>query len=173
MKRQGGTQGSPLTLKQLREMNGQPGYWAEEKRWGIICVDSAGRWAGVPFFKFRLDGVNFEYNIKSRRMKIYRSPSPTKLVRAAWEPCKYCSGEKTLYQKTHHTKLYMNTFGCASTLVTECSRCPPYAKCCMKDIPANSVFKINFCPECGRPLTDEAWEMLEKRLEKGKDNEKY
>lgn len=25
--------------------------------------------------------------------------------------------------------------------------------------------EINFCPWCGRPLTDAAWEMLEKRLE--------
>ena len=25
-------------------------------------------------------------------------------------------------------------------------------------------FIIKFCPECGRPLTPEAWEILEKRL---------
>lgn len=31
---------------------------------------------------------------------------------------------------------------------------------------ANSAFKINFCPECGRPLTEDAWAELERRLTK-------
>lgn len=84
--------------------------------------------------------------------------------REAWEPCKVCNGKTTLYQHTNSTKLFMNTFGQAATLVTECMACPPYADCCMKGISANSAFKINFCPECGRPLTPEAWEILEKRL---------
>ena len=82
----------------------------------------------------------------------------------ALEPCEVCNGKKTLYQHTNSTKLFMNTFGEASTLVTECMACPPYADCCMKGISANSAFKINFCPECGRPLTPEARAMLEKRL---------
>lgn len=79
-------------------------------------------------------------------------------------PCHICGGKKTLYQHTNTTKLFMNTFGEASTLVTECMACPPYAECCMKGISANSAFKINFCPECGRPLTKEARDKLEKRL---------
>lgn len=52
-----------------------------------------------------------------------------RLDRSAWEPCEYCNGKRTLYQKTSHTRLYMNTFGVASTLVTECSRCPPVSWC--------------------------------------------
>lgn len=84
--------------------------------------------------------------------------------REAWEPCKVCNGKKTLYQHTNTTKLFMNTFGRAATLVTECVPCPPYADCCMKGISDNSAFKINFCPECGRPLTEEAWAELERRL---------
>ena len=85
--------------------------------------------------------------------------------REAWEkPCDMCGGEKTLYQHTNTTKLFMNTFGKAATLVTECMTCPPYADCCMKGVSANSAFKINFCPECGRPLTSEAWAELKKRL---------
>lgn len=82
-----------------------------------------------------------------------------------WEPCEMCNGEKTLYQSTNTTKLFMNTFGKAAALVTECVSCPPYANCCMKGISANSAFKIKFCPECGRPLTDEARDELEKRIE--------
>lgn len=66
--------------------------------------------------------------------------------------CEFCGGGKTLYQQTRNTKLYINTFGKARTLVTECVQCPPFVKCCLKGISANSVFIINFCPECGRPL---------------------
>lgn len=92
-------------------------------------------------------------------------PYPAHIDREAWEkPCGMCGGKTTLYQHTNTTKLFMNTFGEAATLVAECMACPPYADCCMKGISANSAFKINFCPECGRPLTEEAWARLEKRL---------
>lgn len=84
--------------------------------------------------------------------------------RDEWNSCVICGGEKKLYQNTHTTKLFMDTFGESTTLVTECMACPPYADCCRKGISTNSAFIIKFCPECGRPLTDEAWEILEKRL---------
>ena len=80
------------------------------------------------------------------------------------KPCEVCSGKTVLYQKTNHTKLFMNTFGESATLVTECNACPPYADCCMKGISANSAFRIKFCPECGRKLTPEYRDKLEKRL---------
>ena len=87
------------------------------------------------------------------------------IAREAWEkPCSVCGGKTTLYQQTNTTKLFMSTFGKKATLVTEGMTCPPYADCCMKDISANSAFKIKFCPECGRPLTEEARAELEKRL---------
>lgn len=82
----------------------------------------------------------------------------------SWKPCGMCGYGKTLYQHTHNTKLFINHFGETAMLVTECMSCPPYANCCMKGISANSEFKINFCPACGRPLTPEAWDELEKRL---------
>lgn len=93
-------------------------------------------------------------------------PVSRERVEKVWGSCKVCNGEMTLYQHTNTTKLYMDTFGKAATLVTECNACPPYAKCCMKGASANSAFKINFCPECGRPLTDEAWEKLDGIREK-------
>lgn len=86
-------------------------------------------------------------------------------VEKVWKPCKVCNGKTTLYQHTNTTKLFMNTFGKATTLVTECNACPPYADCCMKGISANSAFRISYCPECGRPLTDEAVEMVMERME--------
>ena len=66
--------------------------------------------------------------------------------------CEYCRGEKELYQHTHTTKLHVNTFGAARTLEVECVPCPPYANCCMKEVPARSAFIIRYCPECGRKL---------------------
>ena len=92
-------------------------------------------------------------------------PVSQEQVEKMWGSCKVCNGEMTLYQHTNTTKLYMDTFGKAATLVTECNACPPHADCCMKGISANSAFIINYCPECGRPLTDEAVEMVMERLE--------
>ena len=155
--------GKPLTLEQLREMDGQPAYWPEDESWGIVSVDSAGKWAGKPFFKGRKQEVNFEYDIESRGMEVYAYP-PAHIDRSKWKPCEFCNGKTVLYQYTNSTKLFVNTFGGAATLVTECSDCPPYADCCMKDISANSAFRIKFCPECGRPLTEAAWAELERRL---------
>ena len=67
--------------------------------------------------------------------------------------CEYCNGKRNEYQHTIDTKLSINTFEKARVLETECNRCPPYANCCMKNIPSRSVFLINFCPNCGRKLT--------------------
>ena len=66
--------------------------------------------------------------------------------------CEYCDGKRNEYQHTIDTKLSINTFEKARVLETECNRCPPYANCCMKNIPSRSVFLINFCPHCGRKL---------------------
>lgn len=68
--------------------------------------------------------------------------------------CEYCRGEEALYQHTNTTKLYINTFGRARTLVTECDYCPPYANCSAKNVPARSAFVVKYCPECGRRLED-------------------
>lgn len=40
----------PLTLEELRKMDGKPAYWLDDDSYGIISVDSSGRWADVPFF---------------------------------------------------------------------------------------------------------------------------
>ena len=70
------TPNEPLTLEELREMDGEPAWWddGDGSCWGIISVDSAGMWGGIPFFRGRWKEVNFEYNIEDRKMKIYRRP---------------------------------------------------------------------------------------------------
>ena len=108
--------------------------------------------------------------IEALEMALSALRGPTReQVEKVWKPCKVCNGKTTLYQHTNTTKLFMNTFGKAATLVTECNACPPYADCCMKGISMNSAFRISYCPECGRPLTDEAVDMVMERLEALRD----
>lgn len=66
----------PLTLEELRKMDGEPAWWddGEGSCWGIISVDSAGMWGGIPFFRGRWRQVNFKYNIEERKMRIYCRP---------------------------------------------------------------------------------------------------
>lgn len=67
----------PLSLAQLQEMDGTPAWWEcgpEYSCWGIIAVDSSGRWEGIPFFQGRWREVDFVYNIEARNMEIYRRP---------------------------------------------------------------------------------------------------
>lgn len=66
--------------------------------------------------------------------------------------CKFCEESEIEYQHTHHTKLYIGTFGKRKTLLVEATRCPPFARCSSKDLPIRSAYFINFCPECGRDL---------------------
>ena len=66
----------PLTLDELQEMDGQPVWWddGDWSCWGIVTVDTDGFWAGIPFLRGRRNQINFEYNIKLNRMKIYCRP---------------------------------------------------------------------------------------------------
>lgn len=154
----------PLTLEQLREMDGKP-VWVERNekphdgKWFIVSHADIKNPDKTLYTK---EGVTYSnYGVY---FTAYAYP-PAHIDREAWEkPCKICNGEKTLYQSTYSTKLFMDKFGESTMLVTEHNACPPYADCAKKRIHANSAFQINYCPECGRPLTHEAWEALEKRL---------
>lgn len=68
-----------------------------------------------------------------------------RLDRSAWEPCRRC--------KT-----------CESCKSSICSTDDKSSGCYKRDHMENYE-PMGFCPRCGRPLTDAAWEMLEKRLE--------
>ena len=142
-------QKKPLTLKELLEMDGKPAYWAEDESYGIISVDDGGRWEGIPFFRGRKNGANFEYDIQARKMKVY-AVKPPRLDRETWKPCEDCEDYS----------------------VECCANCRYRGYLKVYQDPCNSCYrenkwkpKENFCPECGRPLTDEAWKMLEKRIE--------
>ena len=62
--------------------------------------------------------------------------------REAWEPCGYCNGAKYIY-------------GHASAVVPNGYK---------RQIEKETEGDFDYCPKCGRPLTDEAWNELEERL---------
>lgn len=63
----------PLTLDELRQMDGQPAYWKNDDTWGIVHVDENGRWKDMPFLAGCWHGVKFDYDIEHREMKLYRN----------------------------------------------------------------------------------------------------
>ncbi|MCI7325961.1 hypothetical protein MR657_11175 [bacterium] len=77
---------------------------------------------------------------------------PPRLDRSAWEPCEFCGyaeyPDKALQPKEGY--LFYAGFSKQRGVDSFCE---------------GETEEINFCPICGRPLTDAAWEMLEKRLE--------
>lgn len=78
-------------------------------------------------------------------------PEPPRLDRSAWEPCEECKEISYWDEKCDNCRyddLFANQEPCAS-----CESKSKWEPC------------YSFCPRCGRPLTDAAWDMLEKRLE--------
>ena len=74
-------------------------------------------------------------------------PVSRERVEKAWSPCNFCAGVKYITGK----------------VATVCSVSETY----QKETIAKGDF--DFCPVCGRPLTDEAVEMVMERLEALKD----
>lgn len=66
--------GKPLTLEQLREMDGQPVWCEDVGRWAIVSVSDAGKWKGVPFALFVRDGGRFEWDIEDRGLCMHPYP---------------------------------------------------------------------------------------------------
>lgn len=65
---------NPLTLEHLREMDGEPVWVEDVKRWVLIDIEKGGQWDGVPFAIWAENGMKFTYNIKNRGLHCYRRP---------------------------------------------------------------------------------------------------
>lgn len=74
-----------------------------------------------------------------------------------WEPCKFCKDRESPCLENDCAKNHGGNMDCSR-------RCIEYAK--WTAMRANISFN-NFCPHCGRPLTDEARKSMEKRIENG------
>ena len=142
----------PLTLEQLREMDGKP-VWCEwllpEDRkvetggWFIVVKGEKGLEIKRPLDFGSHVCKNENYGTG---WLAYPYPLPH-IDREAWEPCEWCGsvGKKpdnwvcSLEDDNGHTVTNDHMVVCATA---------------------------NYCPSCGRPLTEEAWAELERRLRK-------
>lgn len=61
----------PLTLEELREMDGEPVWCKECQCYGIVSVDVAGAWEGTPFFLSSRNGTVLNYNVVGRKLTLY------------------------------------------------------------------------------------------------------
>lgn len=64
----------PLTIEELREMDGEPVWVEEVKHWALIDIEKGGQWDGIPFAVWAENGTKFTYNIKNRGLHCYRCP---------------------------------------------------------------------------------------------------
>lgn len=64
----------PLTLEQLRQMDGQPVWVEDVKHWALIDIEKGGQWDGMPFATWNENGVRFCYNVINRNLLCYRRP---------------------------------------------------------------------------------------------------
>lgn len=66
----------PLVLDELRQMRGEPVWCKELERYGIVKMEKVGSWANELFLVGTWHNgdaaVNFEYDIKSRGLTLYR-----------------------------------------------------------------------------------------------------
>lgn len=144
----------PLSLEQLRKMDGQPVWvhvidhtvFADKEDdfdgWGM-CRKS---WVRIWDSK-RADIVHIDYDFEDygKDWVAYAYP-PAHIDREGWEPCEFCG------------KADFGEYG------FEIGRSYVKIACALGSwrFPAEEQF--HFCPKCGRPLTEEAWAELEKRM---------
>lgn len=139
----------PLTLEQLREMEKPTPVWAEMEEktieaWdGYWCICHRGHIITpglVSMYADKMDGVTFYTYL------------PAHIDREAYEPCEWCGewigGDCRPKEQDVGYKLYA---GYCKQVAAD-------------DFYEDETEELNYCPICGRPLTDEAWAELEKRL---------
>lgn len=144
----------PLTLEQLREMVGKP-VWIEsgDKKewcilWGYHGPEVYGR--SMIFTRRTSEKKHYQFSDYGKTWLAY-SYSPAQIDREAWEGCEHCKNDSMNGEGTSHDfrvsegaiYYYDSEFGWEGV-------------------------DANYCPWCGRPLTEEAWEELEKRVRREK-----
>ena len=138
-----------LTLEQLREMDGQP-VWVKS-----LINDKPGEWCILRVVQMSktwflaCSGSEQVFGDKDTYGETWLAFTypPAHIDRINWKPCNTCKDD--------------NCRTCLNSGVD--SSGDPCYKCNYEDGPGQYE-PANFCPECGRPLTNKAWDMLEKRL---------
>ena len=138
--------GEPMTLEQLREMDGQP-VWIErigsdspeDKEWALVfCKEKFCRTSRGNIALFGCYGIGW---------LAYAYP-PAHIDREAWTAeWRELHGDKMVGLDDCGEDVYRHYH---YSVCTSCGK--------------GTAVKSNFCPSCGRAMTPEAWAELEKRL---------
>lgn len=166
----------PLTLEELRKMDGRPvkvvyDEAAKETTPGLkplemICLVEYVKSAGCVVLRNNVGGKSEYYNdeeLKQDGLTVYQC-EPLSPDRSAWEPCELCS------RLNETDPCYKDL--CFTKNAPQCEyRCDKFLEW---KFAQRKLQNANFCSECGRPLTDAAWETLGKRICtcEGKGNDK-
>lgn len=148
--------GEPLTLEQLREMDGRcvKVVVDEIEPLEMLALVEATKGEDCVLLRNNLGGVSEFYSdndLMEDGIKAYAYP-PAHIDRDAWEPCEVCGEQDDPCYKD----------GCFKENAPKCEyRCDKYLAWRRN---LRRIRLAKFCPKCGRPLTPEAWAMLEKRL---------
>ena len=129
---------------------------AVEERWQRVH-EQRGWTAGEPMTLEQLRGAPHGkirdktlQHICVRANELAQAHSPAAHIdREKWEPCKFCRSE-------NKAPLGFDSANDVVTIVTDNNAAA---------IEADSFgFIVGYCPRCGRPLTEEAWAKLERRV---------
>ena len=145
----------PLTLEELRRMELEPvwlvTYSSKNKiprisQWALVA--SASNYS-ASFVRVAVSGRMEKKCEDYGKTWVAFAHEPPRLDRSAWEPCEHCKPSKNPLDRwgPHQFPIDGNEIYCYDT------------------DDGWEGEEINFCPWCSRPLTDTAWEILEKRLE--------
>lgn len=147
----GRTAGKPLTVEQLRGMDKPTPVWMEADKktvegWGgYWCICQRGHILTpgmVSMYADKMDGATF-----------YSYP-PACIDREKWEPCEYCqrrtSPDEVSMLTTDENGSETGMFVFNGILASNTD--------------GLQMRQIYFCPICGRPLSEESWAELERRV---------
>lgn len=133
----------PLTLEQLMKMDGKPVYYKNAKMWFIVCLNH-------PDFGDCAINASGQYIPlkKAAKQNRFYATELKQLDRSEFKPCEKCH----------------SCFSCKH-VVESIGDSPSHCSSCI----CMDLFEpMIFCPNCGRPLTDKGWDILENKItEKG------
>lgn len=147
----------PLTLDELRDMDGKPlfgvslitgkpGEWFicrivnMSKTWFVACAGASQGFGDKDTY-----GETW----------VAYAAEPPRINREAWQPCEYCGDYESLPEHIVNGKVIGKVFDACI-----CEDQNGYHI----ELPHDPDIGIQYCPVCGRPLTDSAWKQLEERL---------
>ena len=132
----------PLTLEQLREMDGKPVWIVEAPHWGRWELSEDAEDYIIDrheeFYGLKYNDPEGKHGLHKLGWLAYAYP-PAHIDREAWKSCKLCEKYKVFqFNAWEKPEMSLGNIDCMGTSL--------------------------FCPHCGRPLTKDAWAELEKRL---------